>query len=449
MRYSSPELLNNLNISDKWQIGRCTFKADYLTLTSTDDFGGKKAYWITVTNEKDGWAQLKIPSERLVIEPNIDYTISFKSHIGKNCKGIKLVLFNSGDSKQLKIYEKTKDSTSAGIRNHDKVTFKNTLDEKAYLCIYNMGKVDTASGSYDSNLLIRDIQIEKGNKVSDWTPAPEDIDHAISSVDSKVTTTSNKVATIETNLSGITQRVSSTESTISTHTTQLGTVDSRINTAKNSAISTAASDATTKANNAQNKALADAKNYTNGQITTVTETINSRVAEIKATTDGITQKVSANETKVNTITTNFNNLQIGGRNYIVATKVGCYSSYNTINTSTSGYIKSTWNANWTGNTFTINVAGFSPKKAIYTMSGIIKVNGSIPTAKYFTGYASTYGNNLIRNDYDATTGKFVITQSYPGNSSWLFHATTTRTSKSTDVVELFNLKFEEGNKATD
>lgn len=42
MRYSSPELLNNLNIADKWQTGRCTLKADY----SGDNhvFDGKKAY---------------------------------------------------------------------------------------------------------------------------------------------------------------------------------------------------------------------------------------------------------------------------------------------------------------------------------------------------------------------------------------------------------------------
>lgn len=131
-----------------------------------------------------------------------------------------------------------------------------------------------------------------------------------------MTSTNNKVATIETNLNGITQRVSSTESTVSSHTTQLGTVDNRINTAKNSAISTAASDATTKANNAQSKALADAKTYTNGQITTVNQTISNRFSEIKATTDGITQKVSANETKVNSVTTSLNNLQVGGRNLL-------------------------------------------------------------------------------------------------------------------------------------
>ena len=113
-------------------------------------------------------------------------------------------------------------------------------------------------------------------------------------------------------------------------------MDSRINTAKNSAISTAASDATTKANNAQSKALADAKSYTNGQITTVNKTITDKVAEIKTTTDSITQRVSSAETKVNTVTANFNNLQIGGRNlWIEKNLINAYESNGNATSSTS------------------------------------------------------------------------------------------------------------------
>ena len=140
----------------------------------------------------------------------------------------------------------------------------------------------------------------------------------ITTLQTTVTTTNNKVAELTTNLDGITQRVSSTESTVSSHTTQLGTVDSRINTAKNSAISTASSDATKKANNAlasaktdattkANNALADAKTYTNGQITTVNQTINNKVAEIKTTTDSITQRVASAESTLQTTTTTANN----------------------------------------------------------------------------------------------------------------------------------------------
>lgn len=70
-----------------------------------------------------------------------------------------------------------------------------------------------------ATLKLYGLKLEKGNKASDWTPAPEDIDSNISTLDTKVTTTSNKVATIETNLNSITQRVSSTESKVTTITT--------------------------------------------------------------------------------------------------------------------------------------------------------------------------------------------------------------------------------------
>lgn len=82
----------------------------------------------------------------------------------------------------------------------------------------------------------KNLKLEKGNKATDWTPAPEDVDSAIDSVDSKATTISNKVSEITTNLNSITQRVSSTETTTTSLTTQMNAVDGKINTAKNEAI---------------------------------------------------------------------------------------------------------------------------------------------------------------------------------------------------------------------
>ena len=139
-------------------------------------------------------------------------------------------------------------------------TFTTTSNTDFALNLYS---VNFADNGY---VWFCDVQIQQGTKASAWIPCSADIDNSISNVQTQVTTTNNKVASIETNLNGITQRVSSTESTISTHTTQLGTVDNRINTAKNAAISAAATDATSKANNAQSKALADAKAICQGGI---------------------------------------------------------------------------------------------------------------------------------------------------------------------------------------
>ena len=182
---------------------------------------------------------------------------------------------------------------------------------------------------------IKNWKIEKGNKPTSWTPAPEDVKESISVVDTKITTTNNKVAEIETSLSSINLKVQSTEQTVATHTTQLGQVDTKISTAKSDAISTASSDATSKANSA----LTSAKNYTDGQITTVNQTITDKAAEIKLTTDSITQRVSSTEstlsstvitannalTNSNTANTKIDSLQVGGRNLLKNSKINITS----------------------------------------------------------------------------------------------------------------------------
>ena len=152
---------------------------------------------------------------------------------------------------------------------------------------------------------------------------------------------------------------------------------------------------------------------------------------------------------VNKIKSEINNIDIGGRNYIIYGRITSYEPYNVVNGRSINYIKTTWKSSYTGNIFTIKVDGFIPSKGIWTVSGRIKVNGSIPTTKYFTSSASTHGSLVTKCDYDTTTGRFVITQTYPGNSDWILHCPTTRSSGSSDVVELFDLKFEKGNKATD
>lgn len=227
---------------------------------------------------------------------------------------------------------------------------------------------------------IKNVKIEYGNKATDWSPAPEDVDNSIANVQTQVTTTSNKVATIETNLSSITQRVSSTESTVSTHTTQLGTVDSRINTAKNSAISTASSDATTKANNAQKNAINSAKTYTDGQITTVNKTITNKVAEIKATTDSITSKVEIIESTTTTINGNVTSLQ---------------SKVNTVESKITGTaIVNTISSTITGGTGSISTTQFVMDK-----NGLTIKNGAL-TIK------NKAGTTVLNSD---TSGNLIIT----------------------------------------
>lgn len=166
--------------------------------------------------------------------------------------------------------------------------------------------------------------------------------------------------------------------------------------------------------------------------------------ELKRTAD----EINLHAEKTYTTQATFNALTIGGRNYIQLKKLGAYAPYNSVPTTSGDVISITWNKNYSGNILTLSITGFTPSKGTYTLSGYIKVNGSIPRSKYFTAAASTYSTNVVENYYDATTGYFKITQDYPGNSAWIIHAPTSRTSASSDVVTLTKLKFEDGNKAT-
>ncbi len=229
-------------------------------------------------------------SNVIVVKPNTEYTLSFYA----KGKGSFTSFFHPRSVASGYSSEGVKTSSIDGNTQHTL-----TSEWKRYWITWKT--LSNASGSKSIIAMrlwsgsigyICGVKFEEGNKATDFTVATEDVDSSIANVQTQVTTTSNKVATIETNLSSITQRVSSTESTVSTHTSQLSTVDSRINTAKNSAISTAANDATSKANMAQTNAINSAKGYTDGQITTVNQTITNKVAEIKATTDSITSSVS-------------------------------------------------------------------------------------------------------------------------------------------------------------
>lgn len=197
--------------------------------------------------------------------------------------------------------------------------------------------------SYDTN---NKVKIERGNKATDWSPAPEDVDSSIANVQTQITTTSNKVATIETNLNSITQRVSSTEATTSSLTTKVNTAQStadskakvftstptvpykvgdlwtggpsgdvmRCKTARASGSYTAsdwekASKYTddTKANAAQS--TANTANATANANKTEITTTKNKVATIETNVNSITSKVSSVEKNITTINGNVTNLQ--------------------------------------------------------------------------------------------------------------------------------------------
>lgn len=78
------------------------------------------------------------------------------------------------------------------------------------------GTLSFSVNNINATYYIAAVKLEKGNKATDWSPAPEDVDSSISTVDNKVTTVSNQYTTLN-------QTVNSISATVNSHTSQIAT----------------------------------------------------------------------------------------------------------------------------------------------------------------------------------------------------------------------------------
>lgn len=113
----------------------------------------------------------------------------------------------------------------------DKVQYKVTLNAEHVKNSFWTAQV-RHDGVQSGIVRWKNFKVEKGNKPTDWSPAPEDIDSAINSIDNKVTITNSKVASIETNLNSIISRVSKVETTTSNINGQVNNLYTRMNSAE-------------------------------------------------------------------------------------------------------------------------------------------------------------------------------------------------------------------------
>ena len=189
------------------------------------------------------------------------------------------------------------------------VTFNTPNDGDIYYMkpfIYNIG---------DATVWLANAKVEEGNKVTDWSPAPEDIDASIALVDGKFanySTTSDMNSAINQKANEITSTVSETYAT----KTALNTVDgkfadysttsdmnSAINQKSDSILSTVSSTYATKSS------VTDlSNNLTNNYSTTsaMNSAINQKANEI---TSSVSQTYATKS--------EFNNLNVGGRNFVI------------------------------------------------------------------------------------------------------------------------------------
>ncbi|HAT4254570.1 TPA: hypothetical protein I9065_000925 [Clostridium perfringens] len=187
---------------------------------------------------------------------------------------------------------------------------------------------DGASEGTDFNFTIPKLVI--GNKIGDWTPAPEDIDQLI--IDN-IKTVTDKISTVESNL---TQKTNSIEAGVrdlnsitQTITTNVSNINrdltSKINSNLSEAKSFATDIATNKANTAKQEAISSANNiasskaaeafnnakaYTNAEITTINSKVHNVQSNLNILSDKINTKVSQSDIDKSIYEINFNDINM-------------------------------------------------------------------------------------------------------------------------------------------
>lgn len=152
---------------------------------------------------------------------------------------------------------------------HVSFSFEPTKEMMKYGEAFLFGS-STTNVRPSGNLKISNFKLELGNKATDWTPAPEDIEESIN------TERTERQSAIETKANEITSKVSETYVSNSALEHYQKDVESRFTQTKN--------DFTWSIN----KSIKDAKNEMNGQIASV----NGRVDGLKQTTDNVNSYMS-------------------------------------------------------------------------------------------------------------------------------------------------------------
>lgn len=181
-------LLNTADLTKWHKEGNVTVTKDsngYFKVSTTNTSGWWSTYWY-ISSDK---------SEQT-------YTLSGYNKKGTKVGHVVVRYYKSGTNNIL-----VQKDVSEGY-----FTIKFTVPSGAETITVYLGISPTASGDYT---YYKHPKLELGDKATDWTPAPEDVDSDISSVDTKVTTVSNQYTSLNQSLTSLTATVNSNTTKIS------------------------------------------------------------------------------------------------------------------------------------------------------------------------------------------------------------------------------------------
>ena len=259
-----------------------------------------------------------------------------------------------------------------------------SLDEFPYFAMRPI-RCSAIDGLHGSKWTISNLKLEKGNKPTDWTPAPEDVYGDIDAIDVRLVDAETKILQ---NAEAITLRATKTE----------------VNTAKTEAISAASSDAATKANNALSSANANTANLLKNYSTTAE--MNSAI-QLKA--DSITSSVSSTYATKSALTTTNNNVTTA-QNAANAAQ----ADVDALSVDISNNYATKSEVTQTANSITSSVSStYATKTALATTdANLIAAQNAADAAQADIDGLTIGGRNLIKDTSDEFTDILMASDSY-------------------------------------
>ena len=276
----------------------------YVTDTGAKYFTGSGAT-VTVTNgivrgvsacSTAGWPRIFNSSVRnIVFELNTPYTVSFWVRSNIACTR-SFGIAESGGTKAIF----TKGTAITTAWTHVIYTFTPTIQVGTAHFFYIYTGSTSPNTDTTNWVEIKEVKLEKGNKATDWTPAPEDVDARITSVQTafeiREGVISSKVTEATTAATNAKKSETSASTSASTATTKATAAASSATSASGSA-----STATTKANAAASSATAAATSATNAKSSA--DSAAAKLTTITQKESSINQTASQISTKVTEVTT--------------------------------------------------------------------------------------------------------------------------------------------------
>ncbi|WP_338753120.1 hypothetical protein [Leuconostoc mesenteroides] len=244
---------------------------------------GGRNYFITSTATKGYLADNGVigsatnhdlTSDFISVSPNDTWIATGRYNSNASSSPEMVIVFQYYDTNKAVVGARSRNSSGKYVTQYSAT--KTIPSGVAYMRV-SSGWVNDGYGSF---------KIEKGNTVTDWSPAPEDVDNKISAQQITINGITDTVSKQGTNIDSVTERVTTAEGTLSTATNNISGLQTSVTQTANQLKQEVTDRTTGDSNTLQSSkdfTTSSVSNAVTGMNSTVTQTANGILAQVEAT----------------------------------------------------------------------------------------------------------------------------------------------------------------------